>query len=373
MFLRQRFDLDRTVRLVINCILFLGALWLVNTLRGVLLPFLVGCLIAYMFEPFVQFNRELLHLRGRVIATFVTLFEVVFFFSAVCWIVVPLVIHESSQMVEMLRSYSATRQSIPFIPQTVLDFMHRHLDVEYLASKLSHEEWTRMIEETLTASWSVISGSISILMSVFSWLIVVLYVVFIMIDYERIARGFRRMVMPRYRRIVFRIGSDVKRSMNRYFRGQALIAFIVGILFAIGFLIIGLPMAIIMGLFIGLLNMVPYLQLISLIPVTLLCVVSAVGGQAAFWPLFWQAMAVYIIVQMIQDLILTPRIIGKAMSMNPAIIFLSLSVWGTLLGFIGLIIAIPLTTLIIAYYDEYVIGQSHEKTQKRKNATVVND
>ncbi len=66
-------------------------------------------------------------------------------------------------------------------------------------------------------------------------------------------------------------------------------------------------------------------------------------------------MAIYIIVQAIQDLILTPRIIGKAMSMNPAIIFLSLSIWGTLLGLIGLIIAIPLTTLLLAYYDEYVI------------------
>ena len=68
-------------------------------------------------------------------------------------------------------------------------------------------------------------------------------------------------------------------------------------------------------------------------------------------------MTVYVIVQCIQDLYLTPKIMGKAMGLNPAIILLSLSIWGALLGFLGLIIALPLTTLILSYYDLYVIRQ----------------
>ncbi len=327
---QEPYNLDRTVRLVINCVIFIGVVWLVNVLKGVLLPFFVGCLIAYLLEPFVQFNRELLRLRGRVIATLVTLFEMTFFFTMLCYFIFPMIIHESAQMASMLKAYASTELHI-------------------------REEWTRMIEDGLSASWSVISGSISFVMSIFSWAIVLLYVVFIMIDYERISKGFRHLVMPKYRKIVFRIARDVKMSMNRYFRGQALVALIVGVLFSIGFLIIGLPMAIVLGMFIGLLNMVPYLQLVSLLPTTVICLVCSVSGDVSFWTLFWECMAIYIIVQAIQDLILTPRIIGKAMSMNPAIIFLSLSIWGTLLGLIGLIIAIPLTTLLLAYYDEYVI------------------
>ncbi len=375
MLVRQRYDLDRTVRLLINCVIAVGVIWLINTLRGVLLPFLVGCLIAYIFEPFVQFNRRLLNLRGRIIATFVTLFEIFFFICAVSYLVIPLIINETSQMASILKAYSESRRTVDYIPQEVIDFLRRNLDFEYIASMLSHEEWARMAEETLTASWSVITGSISLLMSVFSWAIVLLYVVFIMIDYERISAGFRRMVMPKYRRVVFKIGSDVKRSMNLYFRGQALIAFIVGILFSIGFLIIGLPLAVVIGMFIGLLNMVPYLQLISVIPVTLVCLVASVGGDTGFWVLIGRALIVYIVVQAIQDLILTPRIIGKSMSMNPALIFLSLSVWGTLLGFIGLIIAIPLTTLLIAYYDQYIINPAQKREQlrsARERATQIN-
>lgn len=363
----QPYNLDRTVRLVINCVLFLGLIWLVNTLKGVLLPFCVGCLIAYIFEPFVQFNRELLNLRGRVIATLVTLFEVVFFFTVLCYFFIPMVVHESTQMASMLKAYATSGSSVPFVPESVHAFLRRNLDFEFLASKLSRDEWTSMIEEGLSASWSVITGSVSILLSVFSWAIVLLYVVFIMIDYERISRGFRHMVMPKYRKVVFKVARDVKVSMNRYFRGQALVSFIVGILFSIGFMIIGLPMAVVLGMFIGLLNMVPYLQLVSLIPTTLICLVCSVSGDVSFWTLFWESMAVYIIVQAIQDLFLTPRIIGKAMSMNPAIIFLSLSIWGTLLGMIGLIIAIPLTTLLLSYYDQYVIR--HERSEADKEAS----
>ena len=110
-----------------------------------------------------------------------------------------------------------------------------------------------------------------------------------------------------------------------------------------------------LGLFIGLLNMVPYLQLISLIPCTLLCVVSAVDGGESFWTLWVECMLLYIVCQAIQDLFLTPKIMGKYMGLNPAIILLSLSIWGSLLGLIGLIIALPLTTLLLSYYNRYII------------------
>ena len=168
-----------------------------------------------------------------------------------------MIVHESAQMASMLKAYATSQHSVPFVPESIHYFLRRHLDFEMLASKLSRDEWISMIEDGLSASWSVITGSISILMSVFSWAVVLLYVVFIMIDYERISRGFRHMVMPKYRKTVFSVAHDVKVSMNRYFRGQALVSFIVGILFSIGFLIMGLPMAIVLGMFIGLLNMVP--------------------------------------------------------------------------------------------------------------------
>lgn len=358
------FTLDRVVRLVIAICLFLGALWLINTLKAVLLPFCVACLLAYMCEPFVQYNRRLLHLKGRVVAIFVTLFELTFFVTLLCYFFVPIIIQEMEQVGAVLHKYATEELSINILPQEIQRFVRRNIDLHALSNLLTKQQWLSVIKESISTSWVIISSSISLILGAISWFIVILYVVFIMIDYDRLSAGFKNMVPPKYRPIAYKIGNDIQHSMNHYFRGQALISFIVGILFCIGFWIIGLPMAIVLGLFIGLLNMVPYLQLISIVPAAILCLVYTASGHGDFWTIAAYTTAVYCIVQAIQDLILTPKIMGKAMGLNPALILLSLSVWGTLLGIIGMIIALPLTTLLLSYYNHYII-HAHDRAAER--------
>ena len=357
---RQPYTFDRVVRLIIGCLIFAGVIFLINALKDVLLPFCVACLIPYMLEPFVQYNRQLLHFKGRTPAIFVTLFEVLFLIGILAYFFVPMLLDEMHEMAAILRNYAASQSGRTFLPAEFHDFLKRQVDFNHISDLLTRQEWTSLAESALSASWNIISGSISVILGIVSWFIVILYIIFIMIDYDRLNRGMRHMVPPKYRDLVFRIGNDIKQSMNHYFRGQALVAFIVGILFSIGFLIIGLPMAVVLGMFIGILNMVPYLQLISIIPAVALCLVYAVGGGGDFWTILWECIAVYCIVQCIQDLILTPKIMGKAMGLNPALILLSLSVWGSLLGLIGLIIALPLTTLLLAYYDRYIILRAED-------------
>lgn len=374
MFSNRPFTLDRVVRLVLSVALLSGLVYLVYYLRDVLLPFGVACLIAYILEPFVQFNRRLLHLNGRVIAVFVTLFETIFFISAFIYLIAPSVMSEAHKMGDFFEQYANTKASIPFLPDSFHDFLRNHVDFKEISSMLTRQEWTTVIENTLTAGWSVITGSIAVIMTLFSWCIVLLYIIFIMLDYDRLAKSFSHIVPPRYRKVCFKIGNDIKHSMNHYFRGQALVAACVGILFAIGFSIVGLPMAVVMGFFIFILTMVPYLQLISIPFVALLCLVCSVGTGVGFWTIFGECFLIYCIVQVINDLFLTPKILGHAMGLNPAIILLSLSVWGSLLGLLGLIIALPLTTLCISYYEEYVIGRSDESlAERRKDVKAIND
>ncbi len=351
---KRPYTLDRVVRLVITTIVVCAAIWLVYRLRGVLLPFCVAALVAYLLEPFVQFNRDLLHLKGRVIAVFVTLFEATFLFGLLCYILIPMITSEMEHMGHLLKVYSQAQLDIPFLPDSVHAFIRKYIDFDYLSGLMSAEDQMKLVENMLSHTWSLVTSGISMIIGVLSWFIVFLYVIFLMLDYDRLAESFHHMVPPAWRKTVFRIGNDIQRSMNHYFRGQALVSFCVGVLFTIGFLIVGMPLAIVLGMFIGLLNMVPYLQLISLVPTTLLCLVCSVDQGVDFWTIFWECMAIYCVVQAIQDLFLTPKIMGKAMGLNPAIILLSLSIWGTLLGFLGLIIALPLTTLILAYYDEYL-------------------
>lgn len=365
-FARRPFTFDRVVRIIISCAVICAVIWLINVLKGVLLPFCVACLVAYLFEPFVQFNRRLLKLKGRVIAIFVTLFEATFLFGILCYFMIPMIMSEIHHMAHLLKIYSETELSIPYLPGKVHDIIKKFIDFEYLSTLMSDSDQMKIIESLIQSAWGLLSSGIAMIIGLFSWFIVFLYVIFIMLDYEKLAKSFRRMVPSPYRRTIFKIGNDIQRSMNHYFRGQALVATCVGVLFCIGFMLIDMPLAIVFGLFIGLLNMVPYLQLISLIPAMLLCLVCSVDSGVDFWVIFWKCMAVYCIVQVIQDLILTPKIMGKAMGLNPAIILLSLSIWGTLLGFLGLIIALPLTTLLLAYYYEYM---QHLQRRRKHNSS----
>ncbi len=367
---RKPYTFDRVVRIIITCVVIAGIVWLISILKGVLLPFCVACLVAYILEPFVQFNRRLLRLKGRVAAIFVTLFETTLLFGLLGYILVPMVMGEMHHMAALLKTYSETELEIPFLPEELHAFVKKYVDFEYLSQIMSQEDLTRLAENMLSSTWSILTSGISMIVGVLSWFIVFLYVIFIMLDYDRLAMMVRHMVPPYYRRTVFRIGNDIQRSMNHYFRGQALVAFCVGVLFSIGFLVIDLPLAIVLGMFIGLLNMVPYLQLISIVPTTLLCIVCSVDSGVNFWTIFLECMAVYVVVQAIQDLYLTPKIMGKAMGLNPAIILLSLSIWGCLLGLLGLIIALPLTTLLLAYYDEYLTRQTSRHHDRPRNDKV---
>ncbi|MCM1504139.1 MAG: AI-2E family transporter [Muribaculum sp.] len=354
---QRPYTFDRVVRLVITSLLVFASIWLVYRLRGVLLPFCVAVLIAYLLEPFVQFNRKLLKLRGRVLAIFVTLFEVTFLFGLLCYFIVPMITSEMVHMAHLLKVYSTTELDTPFLPESIHSMIKKYVDFDSISQLiLRHEDQIKMLENVISSTWSVLSSGISMIVGLLSWFIVFLYVIFIMLDYDRLAKTLRHMVPPSSREVVFKICNDVQQSMNHYFRGQALVAFCVGVLFSIGFLVIGMPLALVLGMFIGLLNMVPYLQLVSIIPTTLLCLVCSVDSGIDFWVIFWECIAVYCVVQAIQDLFLTPKIMGKAMGLNPAIILLSLSIWGSLLGFLGLIIALPLTTLLLAYYDEYILS-----------------
>jgi predicted PurR-regulated permease PerM len=133
---------------------------------------------------------------------------------------------------------------------------------------------------------------------------------------------------------------------------------------SIGLLIIDFPMAIAFGLFIGVLNLVPYLQLVSLVPMTLLALIGAANNGENFWVIMASALAVVLIVQAIQDFILVPHIMGKRMKLHPATILLSLAIWGKLLGIVGMIMALPLTTLLLGYIKRFHQEQTEEEPEK---------
>ena len=367
---RRPYTFDRVVRIVLTAIGIIGTLYLINRLKDALLPFLVAWLLAYLIQPLVQFIQFKMKVRNRMLAILCTLLFIGAFFSLLGWIFIPSVLSEMDKMKVLIRNFLAHSDYVVSLPVSWQEYIREKIDIQQLTNTFNSEEFIKFVENALGKIWFVLTGSVNQIITIVSWFIVLLYLVFILLDYDKILLGFKNLIPEKFRPMVLGILSDVESSMNRYFRGQSLIAFCVGILFSIGFVIVGLPLAIPLGLFIGLLNMVPYLQVVGFIPTILLCLLHSFETGGNFWFIFAGALVVFIVVQLIQDMYLTPRIMGKVTGLNPAIILLSLSIWGSLMGVIGMIIALPLTTLMLSYYQRYILGAyATRKTAELKQNT----
>jgi len=356
---RKQITFDTFVRGMLTVILVVGIVMLLNRLSGVLVPFFLAWLLSYLLFPLVKFFQYRCRLKFRIAAILVSFVVVGGVLTGVFWLMVPPMIEEGGRVTTMLLHYVQTDETMSNIPRHIQKLIHDYVDIEQLKKLVTQDGFIDTVKSTIPKVWAVVAQSISILSSVFSLTMVALYTLFILLDYEKITGSWSLLLPRRYRPFARRLVADVEEGMNKYFRGQALVALCVGILFSIGFLIIDFPMAVGLGLFIGLLNLVPYLQLVGFVPTIILAIVKAADTGQNFWIILLMALAVFAVVQIIQDTFLTPKIMGHVTGLNSAIILLSLSIWGSLLGILGMIIALPLTTLLINYYQKYVIKQGN--------------
>lgn len=367
------FTFDRVMRILFSIVVVGGIIYVLTVLRNALLPFLIAWLLAYLMQPFVRFFQHKLRLKSRILSIIAVLITMLLTGALLVALVVPSVTDEVNRTMELMREHNGYGP-IPMLPPTWTDFIEKNIDPEQLAQLLSKENIENAIKQIAPTMWSLLTNTFSILFSITIIFVIFLYFIFILLDYERIANGWIQLIPTRYRPFIKGLADDVEYSMNRYFRGQSLIAFCVGILLSIGFKIVGFPMAVVLGLFVGFLNLIPYMQAIGIVPMIILSLIKSAETGDNFWMIFGSGILVLCIVQCIQDLYLTPRIMGKAMGLNPAIILLSLSIWGTLLGFIGLIVALPLTTLFLSYYKRFILVEEvQEDNLQSANESVIEE
>ena len=354
----KTFTFDRVVRILISIIIMVGAYLLIQRLSGVLIPFLVAWLIAYLLYPIVKFVQYKLHVPTRALSIIVTLIFVIAIVGGVIWLIIPPMIEQFSKLGNLMTAYIHKTAHITSIPEVVQQWINDN--GKEITSIVKSQDFTNGIREAMPHVFKFIGKGANYIISIIGSLIALLYMFFILLDYEYLTENWIRIFPKKVRPFWHSLMKDVEQALNNYIRGQGLVALCMGILFCIGFTIIDFPMAIGLGILIGIMDMVPYLHTFALIPTVFLALLKAVDTGENFWIILISAVAIFIIVQIIIDMIITPKIMGKAMGLNPAILLLSLSVWGSLLGFIGLIIALPLTTIIIAYYKRYVTREEDD-------------
>ena len=369
--MNKEITFDRFIRGVIaigGCVI---AYLLIDRLSGALLPFLIAWLFCYLVYPIVKFFQYRLRLKNRALSIFTVLLLFTALIVGICFLVIPPVIEESAMLKGLVTNYLTSGGNNATIPDVINEFIRNHINMQHMEAYFSADRVGELVKAALPKIWNVVTQSFNIIGVVIAAFMVLVYIFFILSDYESLARGWLRLIPEKYRERVVRLCNDVEDSMSNYFRGQSLIALCVGLLFSIGFLIIDFPMAIGFGLFVGMLNMVPYLQITSIVPMIFLALVKAANTGENFWWILIAAGIVMLVVQVIQETILIPRIMNKAIGLHPAIILLSLSIWGSLLGLVGMIIALPATSLMLSYYRQFLRKQEVEEKAKAGTAATI--
>jgi len=328
--------------------------------------FAAAFLLAYLMDPLVVMVQK--KIPNRAGAVFISLFPVLAAAVVLAWLVIPMIMNEIVNMgrvlSEVVTSSDVAERAAKRLPPDLWQAVKEYAGQKDVQAFFKTENFWKIAEalarKVLPGVWGIISGTAGFITGLVGLTVVGLYLVFLLMDYRKMSQGWKDLLPVAYREGITGFVSDFDSAMNRYFRAQALVASIVGVLFALGFLLIGLPLGILLGLFIGLLNMVPYLQIIGLIPAFLLALVHALETGNNLWMVMGLTGLVFVVIQIIQDTLLVPRIMGRVTGLSPAIILLSLSIWGKLLGVLGLLIALPLTCLLLAYYRRFVVPAEPE-------------
>ena len=354
---------DKFIRWAGIVTLVIAVLYIANYLSEVLLPFFIAWFFAYLLYPVVKFIEQKLHVKVRAISILLAMGAAIAIVGGVIWLIIPPMIDQFDKLGEVLTRWVHQTTHTNNLTMLIKEWLQENQTT--IERFLKSKDFSDALKTTMPKVFSVVSQTATVLMSIVASMITLLYMFFILLDYETLTANWVRIFPKKNRPFWSALMKDVERELNNYIRGQGMVALCMGIMFCIGFTIIGFPMAIGLGILIGIMDLVPYLHTFALIPTAFLAMLKAADTGQNFWLVFGLAVLVFCVVQVITDMVVTPKIMGKAMGLNPAILLLSLSVWGALLGFLGLIVALPLTTLIIAYWQRYVTKekpQYHEET-----------
>ena len=360
-FMKKEFTLDRVVRIVISVLLCVGGLYLLNTLSSVLTPFVFAAILAYMINPLVNLIQK--KIKNRALSVILAIAVIGAVFTGLFYLIIPMIKSEFQTMGTYFEKYTS-KEYLEGTQNQLNQLFGKYIGEEQLNELMHQENMVKLSQKGWSYVKSLFDSSLKVVFGLLSIVSMIIYLVFILIDYQLIMYGWQKLIPKRYRGVLVDLVEDLKDGMNNYFRAQSLVVLCVSVLFAIGFSLIGLPMGLVFGIFVGMLNFIPYMQLASLPIAAFLALVHSLETGMSYGASIGLTLLVYVVVQTLQDTIIVPKLMSKVTGFNAAVILLALSVWGSLLGMLGMLIALPVTTIIYSYYQRYLKNSEDEEQLK---------
>ena len=338
-------------------------LWGLYALRDPLTPFAVALALAYFLNPLVNgmervFARGLARspaalrerLDARMVAVGVLAVTVLLVFAAAMLIVVPQI-------------YEQVAETVAKVPDYV-NRLRARLEPAYQRLHLKYPEQVDAAQERLQATLRgslpgllspvtrgmarAFSSVMSFVLAVLNLVIIPVFAVYLLYDMNHIRQGTKELVPHRHRPYVYSRLGRVDRLLSAFARGQLTVALILGSFYAVALTACGVPMGLLVGFVIGLFNLIPFMSTIIGLPLGLL--LSWLDDQSL--PRLIAVAAVFAFGQFVEGNFITPRVVGQSIGLHAVVIMLAVLVGGSLFGFIGMLLAVPVTAALSVFWAD---------------------
>jgi predicted PurR-regulated permease PerM len=337
-------------------------------LRGVLLPLFFAFLLAYALDPFVDRLEELK--LPRAAGAMIVMASIFAFVVTVTIYAIPMFVDEvrsaAADLPAQMRSLEARAEPWLYssfkikLPHTMSDVL-----------KTVEEKLQGEIPGTLNTAALALFGTLSYVAVVLSALIVPVFALYLLIDFDRIVAKVGDLIPRRWHKGVASVARDVHKTLGSYIRGQVTANIVLGALYATGLRLVGIRLAVPIGVLTGMLAFVPYLGFSLGL---LLAVAMALLDWQGLGTLFG-VVTVMGCVQLLDGLVITPRIVGRSVGLAPLEVLLTMMAAASLFGFFGVLLAVPLGAVLkifvrrsVRAYLESDFYAQKEGTERRPNA-----
>ena len=332
------------VAVAVGAALF-ATLWV---LKGALTPLVTAFVIAYLLDPLID-RLERLGLGRRFAILFVlSLFGLAL--AAFLLFVIPRLVEQLSNLVTQIPVYLERAQT-ELLPAFETRFGVEMPNVEEVLAQLKSFDLSALgtageaVRQTLSTVTGTLTGTVSALINA---LVIPILAYYMLVEFDDILARLAGWLPQRRRDYVVEKAQTADRLISGFLRGQLLVASILGLLYAVGFGLLGIDFAIGVGLLAGVMALVPYLgNVVALGSASALCILEFGFDLHLVGVLVW-----YVVVQNLEGFVLTPRIVGGSVGLHPAVVIVALLIGGDLLGFLGLLIAVPAAAVAKVFIDE---------------------
>ncbi len=344
---------SRFIYSTVALLILIACVWFVTSLSNIFTPFFVALALAYICDPIITYLQK----RGlpRLYAIILFFIITILLIAGIVLIVAPALVSQIGELTSQTPMYvSKSLQTL----QSILDNLHKrfepHIDLKGMVqtnilelqhySSLKLSQWIKYLYSETGRIFAGLSMAFNILTAL---VLIPLYMFFFLKDMDKVADTIKRNIPPRYKIQIEHMLLEIDNSVASFFRGRVIIAIIFTVLSTVGYSVCGVRYSLLFGILFGLATVIPFLSFFVIIPMSIMVFLDTQSLMPIFW--IW---LVYAINQLLEGFIFTPWILGREVTMHPVTLIMSFLVWGNLLGFLGLLLAVPLTASLKITFRE---------------------